>query len=54
MIINKNKGVEGTGKRSKAKPTQYIQLQRQIGNLKMSPFKRAKNANLASKIGTNG
>lgn len=54
MIINKNKGVEGTGKSSKAKTTQYIKLQRHIGNLKMSPFKRAKNANLASKIGTNG
>ena len=54
MIINKNKGVEGTGKRPKAKTTQYIKLQRHIANLKMSPFKRAKNANLVSKIGTNG
>jgi len=54
MIINKNKGVVGTGKSSKAKTTQYIKLQRQKANLTKSPFKRVKNANLASEIGTNG
>ena len=54
MIINRNKGVEGTGKSPKAKTTQYIKLERYKANLQMSPFKRAKNANLKSDIGTNG